>query len=332
MKKSLSCLCILLASVLLFGACQKETKTPAGPSEKITIAYPRSSYAIPFQVALAKGFFAAEGLEVTAQPHEFGKIALRTMMEGKADMAISGDTPVMFAIIAGNKISIVAAIATSKKNEAVVAREDLGIKTPQDLKGKRIGATFGTTGHFFLESFLSAQGIDKNKVRIIDMGPGEMMDALTKGKIDAVAIWNPAIKQFEKELGSNGVVFYDESIYSDMVCVSVLQEFTKKHPETIKKVLRAIIKAETFIKEKPDESQGLVAEFFKIDKAVIVGMWNIMNFVIALDQSLLVRLEDQTRWAQKNRFTDSSEAPNYLDHIYFDGLQSIKPEAVRIIR
>jgi NitT/TauT family transport system substrate-binding protein len=191
---------------------------------------------------------------------------------------------------------------------------------------------FGTTGHFFLESFLSAQGIDKNKVRIIDMTPDKMMDALTKGKIDAVAIWNPVLKQLEKELGSNGVVFYDESIYSDNVCISVLQEFTEKHPETIKKVLRAFFKAVTFIKEKPDEYRLLVAEYFKIDEAVVDEMWSAMDFEAALDQSLLVRLEDQTRWAQKNRFTDSRETPNYLDHIYFDGLQSIKPEAVRIIR
>jgi NitT/TauT family transport system substrate-binding protein len=117
-----------------FLACQQKQAEVGGLSEKITIAHSRSTYAIPFQVAFKKGFFLAEGLEVTPQPHEFGKIALRSMLEGKADIAISGDTPVMFAIVAGNKISIIAVIATAKKNEAIVTRKDLGVKTPQDLR------------------------------------------------------------------------------------------------------------------------------------------------------------------------------------------------------
>jgi ABC-type nitrate/sulfonate/bicarbonate transport system substrate-binding protein len=326
----LSCLCILLVCLLFFGACQRETSS--GPPQKITIAYPRTSYSIPFQIALTKGFFADEGLAVTAQSHEFGRLALKSVLEGKADVALSGDTPVMFAIVAGNKIVVIATIATSKKNEAIVARKNLGIKTPQDLKGRRIGVAFGTTGHFFLESFLSAWGIDRNSVEIIDTRPGDMMGALSGGKVDAVSIWNPVLKQLENELGRNGAVFYDDSIYSDNACVSVLREFAEKRPETIKGVLKALIKAVTFIEEKPEESRLLVAEFLKIDRAVVDEMWGVMDFRVVLDQSLLVRLEDQTRWAQKNGFADSTETPNYLNFVYFNGLQSVRPEAVRIMR
>jgi NitT/TauT family transport system substrate-binding protein len=159
-----------------------------------------------------------------------------------------------------------------------------------------------------------------------------MMDALAKGKIDAVSIFNPTMKKLALQLGDRGVVFYDETIYSDNVCVSAPQEFTKKHPEKIKKVLKALIKAVAFIKEKPDESRRLMTEFLKIDKAVVDETLSVMDFRVSLEQSLLVRLEEQTRWAMKNRFTGCKEKPNYLDYIYFDGLQSVKPEAVSIIR
>ncbi len=238
----------------------------------------------------------------------------------------------MFAIVAGKSISIIAVIATSKRNQAIVARKDLGVRTPRDLEGKRIGVTLGTSGHFFFESFLFTLGIEKNKVKIIDMRPGEMMEALTKGTIDAASTFNPTMKKLELQLGDRGVVFYDASTYSDNVCVSVPQKFVKEHPETIKKVLKALIKAVAFIKEKPDESRRIVSESLKIDKAVVDEMWDTIDFGVALDQSFLVRLEDQTRWAQKNGFTDSRKTPNYLDFIYFDGLQSVRPEAVRIIR
>jgi len=75
-----------------------------------------------------------------------------------------------------------------------------------------------------------------------------------------------------------------------------------------------------------------VADFIKIDSALLEEIWGIFNFRVALDQALLVNLEDQTRWAIKKRLTARTDMPNYLDYIYISGLQAVKPEAVRIIR
>jgi hypothetical protein len=46
---------------------------------------------------------------------------------------------------------------------------------------------------------------------------------------------------------------------------------------------------------------------------------------------LLITLEDEARWAIKNNLTSATEVPNYLDYIYFDALDEVKPEAVGII-
>jgi NitT/TauT family transport system substrate-binding protein len=51
-----------------------------------------------------------------------------------------------------------------------------------------------------------------------------------------------------------------------------------------------------------------------------------------LDQTILVSLEDEARWAMKERLTDKKEIPNYLDFIFMDALEQAKPEAVTIIR
>jgi ABC-type nitrate/sulfonate/bicarbonate transport system substrate-binding protein len=330
--------CHLLLLLLLFifftsiVACQQKQAEVSGLSEKITIAYPHSVYSVLFTVAYSKGFFKAEGLEVVPQLHEFGKIAVQSMLEGKAEMAISGDTVAMFAVVRGGKINIIAETMTSKRNEAIVARKDRGIKTPHDLEGKHIGVVLGTTGHFFLDSFLSVNGIRKNKVKVINIRPGEMMDALNKGVVDAVAVWQPVMKQLERQLGDKGVVFYDERIYSDIVCVSASQDFVKKHPAAVMKFLRALISAEAFVKEHPEETQHLVADFLKIDKTILDEIWNTLYLKVTLEQSLLVSLEDQTRWASDNKLIESRETPKYLDYIYFNGLQSVKPDAVNIIR
>jgi len=325
-------LSLLFIFFLSFAACQKKPGELEGPPEKITIAYPMSVYSGLFAVAYSKGFFKAEGLEVVPQPHEFGKIAVQSMLEGRADMAISGDTVAMFAIVSGEKINIIVQTLTSKRHVAIVARKDRGIKTPRDLEGKRIGVAMGTTGHFFLGSFLSVNRIRKEKIKVVNMRPGEMMDAFNKGTVEAVSIWQPFVNQLKRGLGEKHVVFYDERIYSDIACISASQEFLKKHPETVKKVLRALIRAEALVKENPDESRRLVSDFLKIDKTILDETWGTLYFGVTLDQSLLVSLEDQTRWARENKLTENRETPKYLDYIYFDGLQSVKPDAVRIIR
>jgi ABC-type nitrate/sulfonate/bicarbonate transport system substrate-binding protein len=313
-------------------ACQERSEKSAGPPEKITIAYPTSILSILIGIAFEKGFFSAEGLEVTPQPHEYGKVALQSVLEGTADLAVVADTPVMFAITGGKKIYTIAVITKSNKGEAVVVRKDRGISSPLDLKGKNIGVTMGTAGDFFLDSFLSTRGISRGEAKIIDMKPGEMLDALVTGKVDAVSTWQPLLISLQRKLGEDGITFYDEIIYTEIGLIAARQEYVEKHPEAVKKVLRALIGAETFVKENPDESRRLVAEFIKVDKALLDEIWNSFDFRVTLEQSLFVSLEDQTRWAQQEGLTGGTDLPNYLDFIYFDGLQSVKPEAVRIIR
>jgi NitT/TauT family transport system substrate-binding protein len=136
----------------------------------------------------------------------------------------------------------------------------------------------------------------------------------------------------QKKLGSNGVIFFVETLYTENFCVAAAQEYVKKNPETIKKVLLALIKAETFMKQHPEESRRLVAEFTKSDKAVVDDTWDVFTFDLAMDQALLVNFETQTRWVMKNRLAIRTDMPNYLDFIYDNALRSVKPEAVRIVR
>ena len=132
------------------------------------------------------------------------------------------------AITKGNKIYIIAEIQTSTKNEAIVARQDLGITKPSDLRGKTIGVAAGTTSDFFMNSFFLVHGIDPQAVKIMDLKPEEMPNALSQGRVDAVSTWNPILKHLQKQLGDKGIVFFDETIYTELFCVVTRQEFPKK--------------------------------------------------------------------------------------------------------
>jgi NitT/TauT family transport system substrate-binding protein len=47
---------------------------------------------------------------------------------------------------------------------------------------------------------------------------------------------------------------------------------------------------------------------------------------------MLILFEDQARWRIDNNLTEATEVPNYLDYIYMDALEEVKPEAVMMIR
>jgi NitT/TauT family transport system substrate-binding protein len=333
-SRSRSPVVILVALALIVwsvSGCKPPGKQ-ASSREKITFAHTISPNVALVHIAFAKGFFAEEGLDATPQPHAFGKLALESVSEGKADFATPGDTPFVFSVMNGRKITTLAVIETSNRNQAIIARQDRGIATPSDFPGKKIGFTPGTTSDFFLYSFLLYHGIDEKQVRRVAMDPGDMAEALDTGKVDAVSTWNPILRQLQKKFGSRGVIFFGESIYTEAFCVAAMQEYVKKNPEVVKNVVRALIKAETFVKRHPEESRRLVAEFTKTDKAIIDDTWDVFTFEVALDQGLLVNFEDQTRWVIKNRLAIRTDMPNYLDFIYDNALRSVKPEAIRIVR
>src|SRR6266571_1419616 len=108
-------------------------------------------------IAHAKGYFAHAGLNVTLQPYTTGKDALDAALEGRAELATVADIPIMFAVMKGHPVSIVATISTVEKDPGVIGRKDKGIVTLANLNGKRIGVTLGTSAHFMLDALLIRQ-------------------------------------------------------------------------------------------------------------------------------------------------------------------------------
>jgi ABC-type nitrate/sulfonate/bicarbonate transport system substrate-binding protein len=329
---AMTILIVVIAICGPFTACTRSNKKSANATEKITFAYTVLPDAALVQVAQQQGYYQQEGLDVTPQVHQIGKTALDAVMEGKADFATVAETPVVFAILKGEKISIIATINTSNKNMAIVARKDKGILSPHDLKGKKIGTTFGTIGEFFMDTMLMTNGISRKNMKVFNLAPEIMPDALVNGDVDAISTWNPILIRTQKKLGDKGITFYGEDIYTQTYNVVATQAYIDRNPGTVNKILLALIKAEEFAKQKPAEAQKVVADVSRTDMGLIGETWGVNHLRVELDQSLLQAMEDESRWAIKSGLVNRTKIPNYLNYIYFDGLDSIKPESVRILR
>jgi NitT/TauT family transport system substrate-binding protein len=187
-------------------------KEPTGPPGKLTVAISTALNPALVKIAEAKGFFREEGLDITLQPHTFGKLAIESLLAGKADLATATETAIMFATMRGARFSILATIQTSTKNDAIIARKDRGIVSAADLKGRRIGLTLGTSVDYYLDAQLVMESMGRMDVEIVDLKPEEMADALLQGEVDAVSTFSPFVTNIHKALGDRGIKLQNENI------------------------------------------------------------------------------------------------------------------------
>jgi NitT/TauT family transport system substrate-binding protein len=305
---------------------------PTGPPAPMTIAV-NSRYAGTGLVFIAhvKGYFANAGLHVTLQPYTTGKDALDAALEGRAELATVADIPIMFAVMKGHPVSIVATIFAEEKDPGVIGRKDKGILTPADLNGKRIGVTLGTSGHFMLDALLLRHKLSTDDVTLHGLQPQELAEALLQGDVDAVATWEPYLGALRTQLGANGTIFDSEGIYEVPFNIAGMRDYVVSHPGMIKQLVRALVRAERLCRDEPDAARQIIASAMNVSLEKLQGLWPSYRFNVTLDQSLLLTLEDETRWAIKNQLTDQTNIPNYLDHFYLDALEAVIPAAVTVI-
>jgi NitT/TauT family transport system substrate-binding protein len=103
------------------------------------------------------------------------------------------------------------------------------------------------------------------------------------------------------------------------------------HSDTTIRFLRALDQAENFVIHYPDVSKMALSNDLNYSTNYTEKIWANHQFTLSLEQSLILRMEDQSRWMIRNNLT-SSPVPNFLNYIYIDGLESVDPGSVNIIR
>jgi NitT/TauT family transport system substrate-binding protein len=328
----------LLMVLLAAGVYLSNSRTPPPPQtaalEQVTIAT-NTEYVgtCPVIAARDRGYFANEGILAVVQSHSSGKSAMEAVLTGKANIGTVADIPIMFAGLNNQPVLVVATIFKAEKDHGIVARRDKGVNVPGSLKGKMIGVTLSTSGQFTLDAFLNRQKLRSDEVTMRNYKPEDLPAALQKGEIDAAATWEPFLATMMSNLGNNVVAFYGQDVYESIYNVAGMRDYVVSHPETIKKVLRALTVGAKFCSDSPDEARELISGTLKNDivDLNLKASWPTYRFSVVLDQGLILALEDEARWAIKNKMTERADIPNYLNNIYLDDLEAITPSAVTII-
>jgi ABC-type nitrate/sulfonate/bicarbonate transport system substrate-binding protein len=306
-----------------------------GPASKKQVSLglamqPTSALAI---IALDRGFFEEQGLVVETKPYPSGKRALHEgLAPGEVDIAISADIPVMLHTFKDRELRILAALGVTSDVNSIVARRDGGITVPGDLKGKRIATQKGSAVHYFLHLFLRKHSISEEKACCSFMKAEQLPKALADGAIDAFSMREPYIGEALNLLGDKAVVFSAPGIYPQTEMVVTRRQFIQDNPEVITGLMEALLAAERFAKDHPEEAAEILANRLGADRKLIAEVWPRLDLRVTLDQSLVLLLQSQARWALREGLVGGDEIPDLTSHMHLEALGELKPEAVKVIR
>lgn len=305
-------------------------RRPAEGSEKVRVSLTRTTLASLVLLAREKGYFADEGLDVVLSIHPLGKDAADSLFSGSADFAVVPEIPLALAAFRRDDFSILAAVGRSDNDIKILGRKDLGIRSLGDLRGKRIGITEGTAIHFFFSLFLLKHDLKEKEFRMVFLKPGDFLAALRKGDIDAFVMREPYIVEAQRQLGDNAVVFGEPGLYRMTYVLTTMKGLVQHKPETIRRLSRALVRAEEFAVKHPERTRSAVCGSLGVSETDLSAIWHNLDLRVILDQCLLFCMEDEARWAVRKGIAGRTRLPNYLEYIKPDCLKEVKPSAVTV--
>lgn len=320
---------VIILGISLYRLTQRQPAEYTGPVEKITVAAAEYLTGALVYVAENQGFFAKNGLDVTINGYGSGKACADALLDGEVDIATSADNVFVSNSFEHTDLRVFGTVATKQIKE-MVARKDAGITAISDLKGKKIAVKKKSGAEFQLGVFLALNGMSQEDVELVYLKPSEMLDAITNEDVDAVFVWDPYLYDIKKELGDNAISWLGgEDLYFTLLTKA---GWLENNPAAAKRFMKSMIETEAYIEDNPEEVKEFAKNKFEYESDYMDYSWPNQEFAVVLPQAMLVLFEDQARWRIQNNLTDATEVPNYLDYIYTDALEEVKPDAVTIIK
>jgi len=246
-----------------------------------------------------------------------GEGGLTTMNSGASDLATNAETQILRESVAHPDYRIIMTVTESFYR--LVARRSAGIATLADLKGKRVMLPRNTSANYYLVAMLRTVGLTEDDVELVPLPPDQggetgmdqMSDALQRGDVDVISIWEPEPDDAIKQLGEDAIVFQDRSVYREVFNLHAraadLAEPEKRR--SIVEFVRAAAKATDALKADPAPYWPHVSGITGFSVEEIAAGWPEMEFPVQIIPDMLEVLVEEETWVakQQNREPRSRE-------------------------
>ncbi len=238
------------------GAFALGTPAIAQAKTKIRVGY-LHTLAVDGQMWLADhlGAFAKNGLEPEFRQFQTGLEIFQAMIGGSLDVLSTGAVISNFPARGQGKMFLANAVEFATAQLWV--REDQGIKTIADLKGKRIATTAGTTAHVFLNTALKANNMSGSDVELLNQRMPDAVTSFISGAVPAVALWVPFNITVRDKVPTAKMLVDASAYYPDAAIMSgwaTTADFHAKNRDTLVNVVKAWSEGNAYLTGNTDEA------------------------------------------------------------------------------
>jgi NitT/TauT family transport system substrate-binding protein len=217
-----------------------------------------------FLVALDKGFYKAEGLDVTIDPGNGSVDGINRVASGSYNLAMADfNSLIRFRDNPANPQLKAVFMLMNAPAFAITSLKKTGIAKPKDLEGRLVGAPAADGAYANWASFVKASGIDASKVKIENVGFPVREPMLMQGKVDAIVGFGYSAWV---ALQSNGYkpedisIMYMRDFGLELFGNALIAnpQFLKDNPEVVRKFVRASIKGFMDVAANPADAVASV--------------------------------------------------------------------------
>lgn len=208
-------------------------------------------------LAVDRGFFEKRGLDVTiANPFPTGIDLLNALQAGEVQIGQVG-VPMIGAALRGMDVVILGNYSGSAVRlggdytMALVTREGSGIRTPRDVRGRRIAVSIGSISHLYILGLLEKNHLAPSDVTLVNTPPADMPVALRGGAVDAFATWDPFPVIALRDVPHAFEVVRGGGYIGYVGFIVALRPWAEHNQDAVERFLAARAEADKFMRSNP---------------------------------------------------------------------------------
>ena len=256
-------------------AAETEPAAPAVEEVTLNVAYMANWGALwAIATAEAKGYFAEEGITLNYTVFENGPTEIAAMESGAMDVAYIGPGAHKLCSTGNAEVFLLQHLGDG---DCIIGLN--GIKTLEELKGKKIGYAAGTSSETILVTALESVGLTLEDVDALSMDATALTTAALSGSVDAVAAWSPYSLTI-LEQAENATDICSNVDFANLVSPGswvVNPKWADEHEDVLVRFIRAMYKgmdyaaAATTDDAVAQEVAGYIAKIIASDAETVIG-------------------------------------------------------------
>ena len=221
-------------------------------------------------------------------------------------------TPALAAILAGSPLVFTQFFIYEPRTTAIIAKDNSGINSVEDLIGKSVAVNRSGLGEFLLVAALEKHGIDRAKVNTVYLNPPDAAPALAAGKVDAWSMWSPGVDIARTEYKAHDVFLEERDLPFQIDFSSYLtrRKFAEDNPDLVRAFNAAIAAEAAWAGANNVEAEDIVFRGLKYPEAVrdhFVALKRRYTPYSVNDAGFLNRFQSAANW-----LSDRSVLPEHV--------------------